>query len=401
MKYDDVVRFLLQLGVTISANSGENIKMLKEKLYGGRAKGPSDEKARYMVDITMKKYQAVKRQLIDSYSKCIDITNMDTFKQDLQKPLQKRFPDFIKKMRNTLEALKKDSSEFQIAIFGETSAGRSTILNLLLGEKILPSALLHTTACICRLHNSSDRKISYIDKDDNKIVQLTSDDSIEIEQTLLTIFGSGKHNITKSLRVVDIYWPIPLLQEDIILVVTPGIGNTNLLTKQIVEYVPKADGYICIIDSSHAGGVQEDRIEFLLREIKRKGPEMRDFSNIMFICNKWDRVQQHDVDSVWDDTWNKLELVCGRLEKWQVIKFCSTLELKLQHLKANHTDAFVDILTGIENVLLGAMYKRTGCKHEYVYLNDSLTNSNTHLLQMMPTQITRFYLFISVADKTV
>ncbi|KAL3873890.1 hypothetical protein ACJMK2_036969 [Sinanodonta woodiana] len=323
----------------------------------------------------MKKHKAVRRQIVDSYSNFIDITKMDTFKNELQKPLEKRFPDFIDTMRNTLETLKKESSEFQIAIIGETSAGKSTFLNILLGEKILPSALLHTTSCICRLHNSSDKKIYYADKDET--VHLTSDDPTKIEQALLNIIGPKQNNTAKSLRVVDIYWPIPLLQEDVIVVDTPGIGNTNLLTKQIIEYVPKADGYICIIDSSHAGGVQEDRIQVLLREIKLKqGKEMKDFKNVMFICNKWDRVKRRDDQSVWDDTLKKLELVCGKLAKWQVIKFCSTLELELLRMEANHTDAYSYVLTGIKNVLLGAMYKRTGCKLEYVYLNNRLENSN-------------------------
>ncbi|KAL3873893.1 hypothetical protein ACJMK2_036972 [Sinanodonta woodiana] len=121
--------------------------------------------------------------------------------------------------------------------------------------------------------------VSYGDKDDTKTLHLTSDDPKEIEQALLKIVRPKQDNTTKPLRVVDIYWPIPLLQ-----------------------------------------------IQFLLREIRIiKGLKMRDFRNVMFICNKWDQVHRQDVDSVWDNTWNNIEMVCGKLDKWQVIKFSSTL----------------------------------------------------------------------------
>ena len=44
---------------------------------------------------------------------------------------------------------------------GETGAGKSSFINLLLGEEILPvDHALSTTSCICEIHHSEHKKVS-------------------------------------------------------------------------------------------------------------------------------------------------------------------------------------------------------------------------------------------------
>ena len=45
-------------------------------------------------------------------------------------------------------------------VLGESSAGKSSLLNLILGEELLPHHVLHTTSTICELKYGKERKLS-------------------------------------------------------------------------------------------------------------------------------------------------------------------------------------------------------------------------------------------------
>lgn len=58
------------------------------------------------------------------------------------------------------------SVHFCVTFLGEVSAGKSSLVNLLIGRSILPVRQLATTATFCRLRNSEKRKIVLTDNDD-------------------------------------------------------------------------------------------------------------------------------------------------------------------------------------------------------------------------------------------
>ena len=41
------------------------------------------------------------------------------------------------------------SLSYQVAFFGRTSNGKSSVVNALLGDRVLPSGIGHTTNCFC------------------------------------------------------------------------------------------------------------------------------------------------------------------------------------------------------------------------------------------------------------
>lgn len=46
----------------------------------------------------------------------------------------------------------------QVAFFGRTSNGKSTVVNALLHDKVLPSGIGHTTNCFCSVTGVDDSK---------------------------------------------------------------------------------------------------------------------------------------------------------------------------------------------------------------------------------------------------
>lgn len=47
---------------------------------------------------------------------------------------------------------------------------------------------------------------------------------------------------------------------NVVLVDTPGIGDSDHLRQILEEYIPKAVAFVFIVDVSRAGGLQKDRV---------------------------------------------------------------------------------------------------------------------------------------------
>ena len=41
---------------------------------------------------------------------------------------------------------------------------------------------------------------------------------------------------------------------------SPGIGESDIMDNQVMQYLPEATAFIYVINSSNAGGVQKDRV---------------------------------------------------------------------------------------------------------------------------------------------
>ena len=63
---------------------------------------------------------------------------------------------------------------FCLVVLGEASAGKSSLINLILGERLLPSSSLSTTSTLCELKYGEERKIVAHLKDTDSKTGLTS-----------------------------------------------------------------------------------------------------------------------------------------------------------------------------------------------------------------------------------
>lgn len=60
-----------------------------------------------------------------------------------------QFKSYVLKVRGIREVLARDN--MKVAFFGRTSNGKSSVINAMLRDKILPSGIGHTTNCFCQV----------------------------------------------------------------------------------------------------------------------------------------------------------------------------------------------------------------------------------------------------------
>ena len=186
-----------------------------------------------------------------------------------------------------IEMLNKE--EFSIVIVGEFSVGKSTFLNALMGEKILPSYSDETTATVTFLRHKSKAdneqkgKVYYADG--------SSEDIDSIETDVISHYVSTRSDIPVAATVnhLDLFLDSNFLNGNITLVDTPGLNGTADGHREITEaQIMKSNVCLFMFSADRPGGKSE--FEFL-SQIKTKA------NKIIFVLNKIDQIKKNENES--------------------------------------------------------------------------------------------------------
>lgn len=150
------------------------------------------------------------------------------------------------------EQLEQKSTEpMQIAIIGQFSSGKSTFLNALLGQDILPTGITPITSRVCKICYGEDYILEILYKDGKKMLQ-----NVEFLHKLT-------RDNSKNIDYFCLYAPIALLKE-INFLDTPGFNSQNLEdTQATLKVLEQVDGIIWLTLIDNAGKNSE---KALLRE---------------------------------------------------------------------------------------------------------------------------------------
>ena len=72
----------------------------------------------------------------------------------IQEDCTKRAENYNKQLEAISSVLKRN--HMKVVFFGRTSNGKSTAINALLGERILPTGIGHTTSCFLQVEGTSE-----------------------------------------------------------------------------------------------------------------------------------------------------------------------------------------------------------------------------------------------------
>ncbi|EDV27216.1 uncharacterized protein TRIADDRAFT_54948 [Trichoplax adhaerens] len=275
--------------------------------------------------------------------------------------------------------------EYPILVAGEVSAGKSSFINLILGESLLTASHLHSTTCICELYYSTDACIkpfawNPVNKKLEQLEQITQikdahDMKSKIKEAMRSI---GKKNFFTNIAddesadedsddtqlttgKLEIYWNFNFLKAGIFVADSPGIGETSLANQQIEKYLPKACSIIYVINSANAGGIHTDRLVRLtstMRNVEKEKFNKFSPESAIFICNKWDEVPDAEKSTVEKDTKDKLKTIWPGFRDSQLL-FLSTEETQ-SHFEAGYiSDDLVAVYSLISQLIEDSLKKIT------------------------------------------
>ena len=187
--------------------------------------------------------------LVEEYFNLSPIRQIINIQKDI--PFKEEIIKTIDDINNKFSILKsKLEVPIKVVLMGEVKAGKSTILNALVGKEISLTDVVESTSCIIEVYYNSNEKAIIEFKDKESIEgTLETIQKIMIEHYRDLDFFSNCEKISIGL-------PLESLRH-IHIVDTPGLATiTEQNEKKTYEYVENADVVLWAFNSTHLG--QED-----------------------------------------------------------------------------------------------------------------------------------------------
>jgi len=169
---------------------------------------------------------------------------------------------------------------FHLAVLGQVKRGKSTLLNALLGEDILPSSVVPLTALPTFIQYGEQRLLRVRYHDSRPDTVLAGEPTQGLNKHLMAyVTEDANPENRKGVREVEITLPVAILR-DVVLIDTPGIGSTyRHNTQATMNFLPQCDAALFVISADPP--ITEVEVRFL-KEIQSR------IGQLFFVLNKVD-----------------------------------------------------------------------------------------------------------------
>ena len=180
---------------------------------------------------------------------------------------------------------------FRLLVLGEMKRGKSTFINALIGEKLLPSDVNPCTALLTVLRFGSEKKVTVYFKEGQPPEQLDfnafkqqytidPDEAKKLEAENKLAFPNVSHAIVE--------YPLPLLEKGIEIADSPGLNDTEARHEISLNYINNSQAILFVFRASQPCTLQERR--YLENYIKGRG------LTVFFLINAIDEIRDGLID---------------------------------------------------------------------------------------------------------
>lgn len=176
------------------------------------------------------------------------------------------------------------NNPLKVVLMGEVKAGKSTLLNALVGKEISYTNVVEATATILEVKYGQTEKAVIYKKNNESI-------SFESMKELNEILDENRNNVEyfKNIKNIVVTMPVDRLKE-IIIVDTPGLNTITLENAERTEnYILNSDVILWIMNGHHLG--QSDVNDKLI-EVRRLGKP------IIAVINRVDEIDADEEELV-------------------------------------------------------------------------------------------------------
>ncbi len=173
---------------------------------------------------------------------------------------------------------------FNLLVVGQFNRGKTTLINALIGEALLPVGVIPLTSVVTVL-SYGEMPLIQVCFQDGRCVETQPESLGEY------VTERGNPHNAKAVREVVVSYPSPWLKDGVRLVDTPGIGSVfSHNTDLAYRYLPQADAVLFLLSADQP--VSQAECDFL-RDVREYA------QRIFFLLNKADYLSENELrDSI-------------------------------------------------------------------------------------------------------
>lgn len=191
---------------------------------------------------------------------------------------------------------KLESHRFSVGIMGEFKRGKSTVINSLLEQEIMPADILPCSATMNRVTYDMQPHVELrmIDGSVRKI-------AVEELSSYVTKITSENESRASKVDEAVVYYPCRFCQNGVDIIDTPGLNDNERMNRISEDTIPKLDAVIMVLLHDNPFSISE--AEFVRNKLMSS-----DLGRIIFLVNKMDAVRRpEDKHRIVDEIKKKIQ----------------------------------------------------------------------------------------------
>jgi len=234
-------------------------------------------------------------------------------------------------------------NRFHLVVLGAFKRGKSTLINALLGDPILPTAIIPLTSVVTiltygesltievRFHNGQKRRISH-----GELVDFITE--------------KGNPGNRKGVQEVEITYPSEYLKDGVCIIDTPGVGSIYSHNTEVAyNYLPQVDAAVFVVTVDPPLSAAEHEFLWDIRDYVHK---------LFFVLNKIDYVAEAERREALEFTAQVLQ---DELAAEQVRIFPMSAKMALDGKTNGHPELLeASLLPQFEEYLRQFLYREKG-----------------------------------------
>ncbi|MDD6991867.1 MAG: dynamin family protein [Oscillospiraceae bacterium] len=181
---------------------------------------------------------------------------------------------------------KSAGDHFEVAIVGEFKRGKSTLINALLGQEVLPADVLPATATLNRVTYSKDPYVvvEYKDGTSEKV-------DINHLADYVTKLSYESEKKAETVKEATVYYDTDFCKNHVDIIDTPGLNDDEQMTNVTMSILPEIDAAVFVISANSPFSQFEK--EFLENKMLTS-----DLGRIIFAVNCFGTFSKEDEDRI-------------------------------------------------------------------------------------------------------
>ncbi|NJK47213.1 dynamin [Candidatus Gracilibacteria bacterium] len=258
---------------------------------------------------------------------------------------------------------------FRLMVLGDMKRGKSTFLNALIGERLLPSDVNPCTAILTVLRYGSSKKVIIYFNDGTPPEEIDFDTfkkRFTINPNEAKKLEREKKLAFPTIDCAVVEYPLSLLEKGVEIVDTPGLNDTEARNEISLNYINNCHAILFVLSATQPCTLGERR--YLENYIKNRG------LTVFFLINAWDRIRDSLLDPDDIQAVREAEERVRRVFHVNLAEYCQVNDSDLYSQRVFELRSLMALRLRLKN--FNASLEKTGFPEFLASLNNFLTKES-------------------------